>query len=105
MKSIKLIALTAVLGAITETAEATHLGIRLTPIEEQETSHAPNDQMVGILSNALKASDPRIITTVPKGTKGKKMKFVMSNNAIREGYYYNTTRKAIDQYYTYMWKF
>jgi hypothetical protein len=29
----------------------------------------------------------------------------MSNNAIREGYYFNTTRKAIDQFYTYMWKY
>ena len=43
MKSIKLIALTTLLGAMAETAEAAILGTKLTPIEEPEANDAPND--------------------------------------------------------------
>ena len=43
MKKISLIALTALLGAITETAKATTIGTKLTPIDDHDGTEAPKD--------------------------------------------------------------
>jgi len=60
-----------------------------------------------LVTKALKSghnSDPKVITIVPHGTKGKLLTSLSTGGVFKDGLYANTTRKTDGQDYLYMWK-
>ena len=103
MKTVSLIAL-FVFGIISEMTAALKVGTKVTPIENHNEDDGTDNTLVSLISEAFKKTDPKHIEEVANGTKGTELNFPMSNGAFRKGFYTNTTRQAIDQFYTYMWK-